>query len=363
MGKPRKKFDKNGKMLGWRARFYDDDGREHERFFHRQTDAQTWLDEITAAKVTNTYTAPQNAKLTVSQYIALWELGYASRRKGTVRQSKVHLKRIEARFGKRRLNQLRQSDVRSWIAALRTEGLSDSYIFALHARLAQLYNDAVQDGIVGRSPCSRRTTPGTGEQRAYVATTEQFWALHAAFPEHLRAAVLLGGLAGLRLAEVCGLRLSDVDFMRGVINPAVQYPAEPLKTKCSKGSIDIGRDLALMLAAHVQAHPAGEFMLANQWGDQLSPTTLQRAMRAARVKVKGLPAEFRFHDLRHYFASVLIAGGADIKVVQTRLRHASGRVTVDVYGHLWDDGDEKARSIINAVLAAQPKPRKLQSVD
>lgn len=48
-------------------------------------------------------------------------------------------------------------------------------------------------------------------------------------PERLRDAVLLGALVGLRLAESCGLRVSDVDFIRGVVIPRVQYPAEELK--------------------------------------------------------------------------------------------------------------------------------------
>jgi integrase len=45
--------------------------------------------------------------------------------------------------------------------------------------------------------------------------------------------------------------------------------------------------------------------------------------------VKGLPVGFRFHDLRHYFASLLIAAGLDVKVVQTRLRHASAVTTLN----------------------------------
>jgi integrase len=45
-------------------------------------------------------------------------------------------------------------------------------------------------------------------------------------------------------------------------------------------------------------------------------------MRKARSEVQGLPAGFRYHDLRHYFASLLIASGGDVKTVQTRLRHA-----------------------------------------
>ena len=54
-----------------------------------------------------------------------------------------------------------------------------------------------------------------GKQKIYVATTEQVWAIHDAMPEHFRVAVLLGAFAGLRVAEVSALRVSDVDFIRG----------------------------------------------------------------------------------------------------------------------------------------------------
>lgn len=56
--------------------------------------------------------------------------------------------------------------------------------------------DAVRDGILPRSPVCRRTSPGAGKQRPYVATTEQVWALHDAVPQHLRVAILLGAFVG-----------------------------------------------------------------------------------------------------------------------------------------------------------------------
>ncbi len=49
------------------------------------------------------------------------------------------------------------------------------------------------------------------------------WDLHDVLSERLRAAVLLGAFAGLRDAEVCGLRIADIDFIRGIIQPTVQY--------------------------------------------------------------------------------------------------------------------------------------------
>ena len=224
---------------------------------------------------------------------------------------------------------------------------------ALHRRLSQICSDAVHDGVLGRNPCSRRTAPPMGKPKLYLATTEQVWAIHDAMPDHLRVAVLLGAFAGLRIAEVSGLRVSDVDFTRGVVHPKQQWSGGPLKTPGSDQPIPIPRDLALLLAASVQAYPA-EMMVTNGVGtDRCAPRIIAAAMRNVREQVDGLPEEFTFHDLRHYLASLLIASGADIKTVQARMRHASAATTLDIYGHLWPDADESTRSAIGAVIAAR----------
>jgi integrase len=80
------------------------------------------------------------------------------------------------------------------------------------------------------------------------------------------------------------------------------------------------------------------------------PWTLDRTFRAVRGRVPGLPEGFRFHDLRHYFASLLIASGADVKTVQSRLRHASASTTLDVYGHMFPDRDESTRAAVESVF-------------
>lgn len=339
----------NGK---WRARYRDDNGKEHARHFARKVDAQRWLDEQTAKLVSGTHVAPKMARTTVGEWCDTWLSGYATRRPSTVRQAEVHIVRIKAAFGSLPLSAVRPSHVKSWTAALAAEGCAQSYVYALHSRLSQIYRDAIEDGLVSRSPVSRRTSPGMGKQRPYVATTAQVWALHDAMPEHLRSAVLLGALAGLRIAEVCGLRVSDVDFMRGVITPAVQYPAEPLKTETSRTAIPIPASMSAELSARV-ARWRAETLLTNEWGQQLGPWALERAMRTARAKVDGLPDGFRFHDLRHYYASLLIASGCDVKVVQARMRHASATTTLNTYGHLWPDSDHSTRAAIEAVMAAR----------
>lgn len=260
----------------------------------------------------------------------------------------MHIAQIKAAFGSMPLSAVRPSHVKAWSAKLRADGAATSYVYALHSRLAQIMGDAVHDGIIPRSPCSRRTSPGPGAQRPFVATTEQVWALHDVMPEHLRAAVLLGAFVGLRTAEACGLRVADVDFMRGIVSPAVQWPGVDLKTETSRTPVPIPSSLALTLSAHVKQWP-GESLLSNE----LPPWALERAMRTARAKVSGLPEGFRFHDLRHYLASLLISAGSDVKVVQARLRHASAKTTLDTYGHMWPDSDDRTRSAVASVLDAR----------
>lgn len=187
----------------------------------------------------------------------------------------------------------------------------------------------------------------------YVATTAQVWALYDAVPAHIRPAILLGSHVGLRLAEAAALRPEDVDFMRSVIFPAIQWPNESLKSDTSRTPIPIPHELALELAAAVRTGK-GQTIVTNEDGSAVSgPWAIERAVREARGRIEGLPAVFRFHDLRHYFASLLIASGLDVKVVQARLRHASAKTTLDTYGHLWPDKDESSRAAVSAVYASR----------
>lgn len=65
----------------------------------------------------------------------------------------------------------------------------------------------------------------------------------------------------------------------------------------------------------------------------------------------GLDERLRLHDLRHAYASALIHAGESVKVVQARMGHASAMVTLDVYGHLWPDSDDRTRAAVDAYLA------------
>ncbi|OZB85384.1 site-specific integrase [Microbacterium sp. 13-71-7] len=339
----------------WRARYRDDANNEHARHFKTKREGKAWLVEQTSAVAQGTHLAPARARTTLAEWADTWIQGYERNRASTVRQARTHLAVIKADLGHRPIRSVRPSEVRSWVVGLSGRGYAPSYVYALHSRLSQLFTDAMHDGLIVKNPCSRKTSPKGAKQRPYVATTEQVWALHDVLPDHFRPVVLLGAFAGLRVAEIAALRVEDVDFMRGIVTPAIQYPAEPLKTEESKNPIPIPTDLALMLNANPVAFKS-KAIVVGAFGRPVAPYTIEAAWRDARSKVRGLPEDFRIHDLRHYFASLLIAAGLDIKTVQARLRHASAKTTLDTYGHLWPDRDESSRTAVAAVLEARKNP-------
>jgi integrase len=243
--------------------------------------------------------------------------------------------------------------VTAWTAKLHDD-YAPSTIYAIYRRLTHVLDDAVHDGLLARNPCSRRTAPPVGRVERFCPSTEQIWQLHDAMPEHLRVAVLLGAFAGLRVSEAVALRIEDVDFMKGIVHPKIQWTAgnsaAPLKTKGSSAPIPIPRELTLMLSASVAQFP-GPRLVTNGRGGTVGPWIVDRAVAKVReeLNLDGL----EFHCGRHYLASVLIAEGCDVKTVQARLRHASAKTTLDVYGHMWPEKDETTRAAIGGVIAAR----------
>ena len=62
------------------------------------------------------------------------------------------------------------------------------------------------------------------------------------------------------------------------------------------------------------------------------------------------PATTTYHDLRHFYASLLIRHGESVKVVQRRLGHATAADTLDTYSHLWPDSEDLTRAAVDSVM-------------
>lgn len=349
----------HGKGLRWQVRYVGFDGKPRQRSFRTKTEAQAWATRKAAEVVSGTVITPADEKTTVRAWCARWLRAYETNEDSTVRQAKTHVALINAAFGDRLLSDIRPTDVRMWLAQLRKptaempDGYAPSYVYALHSRLSQVMSDAVHDGVVGRNPCSKRTAPPAPKKKPYVITDEQMWAIHDAMPQPLRPAVLLGAFAGLRVAEVSGLLVADLDLMRGWVHVARQWDKDYPKTSTSCASVPIPADVCLELSASIATFPSatGHAVIAEPGMNHAGPWAIERAIRDIRDDIDGLEPTFVFHDLRHWYASRLIAEGLDILEVQARMRHGSAKTTLDTYGHLFPNQGERTRSAMDGVLA------------
>src|SRR5450631_3199280 len=103
----------------WRARYYDEAGKQHAKHFTRKVDAKGWLDRVTASVVRGDYVDPKTAKMTVEHWCETWLKGYQTRRPGTVKMARVHIKLINKEFDSLPLSAVRPSMVKAWTAKMR----------------------------------------------------------------------------------------------------------------------------------------------------------------------------------------------------------------------------------------------------
>ena len=93
--------------------------------------------------------------------------------------------------------------------------------------------------------------------------------------------------------------------------------------------------------------------------------TRQRFGRTWRpvARAMGLTAETGTgaHALRHFYASLLIRYGESVKTVQSRLGHKSAAETLDTYGHMWADSDDRTRDAVDSILKSAQSPQNSRS--
>jgi integrase len=165
---------------------------------------------------------------------------------------------------------------------------------------------------------------------------------------------------GMRQGECFGLTVDRVDFLRRQVRVDRQLVAAragvpefgPPKTKAGFRTIPMPDVVGGTLAAHLARYhpgPAG-LVFTNTLGHPIRRSTAGEMWHRA-AGLAGLPHWATFHDLRHFYASLLISRGCSVKVIQKRLGHQSAVETLDTYGHLWPDGDDETRDAVDLVLA------------
>lgn len=342
----------NGK---YRARYRDATGKEHARHFDRKGDAERWLAKQITRIADGTWIDPQQGRRTFGSFAQHWQTAQVHHRASTRSITSRRLDRITATFGERPLSAITRTEVQAWVTSL---DLSPASVEAHYRLLAQVLLAAVDEQLIPSSPCRRINLPKREHSKPRIPTVDELAAIIDAAPEHSRASVILAAGTGLRVSELLGLTVDRVDFLRGVVTVDRQLVGSragvprfgPPKTKGSHRTIPIPRDLVAVLAEHLARWPSDGVIFRNAAGLIWSRSKYSDEWRRWRTvaDVEGV----RFHDLRHFYASSLIAAGQSVKVVQERLGHTSSSTTLDVYGHLWPADEEATREAVSGALAA-----------
>ena len=343
----------------WQARYRDPTGKEHTKRFERKVDAQRWLDAIAGDVVRGTYVDPAAGRRTFGDYAGEWQAAQVHRAT-TAAQVESNLRNhVLPTFGDRALASIRPSEVQAWVKG-RAAVLGSATVEVVYRYLVAIFR-AVDDRVIAVSPCKGIKLPRQERRQVVPLATEQVQALVEAMPDRYRALVVVAAGTGLRQGEAFGLTLPHVDFLRRslrveqqlVLLPGRPPYLAPPKTEASRRTVPLPEVVLRALAGHLAAFPSGDdgLIFTNVKGAPISRTRFNdvwaRAVRAAE-----LPAGTHFHELRHYYASLLIRHGESVKVVQARLGHASANETLNTYAHLWPDSEDRTRQAVDDVLGA-----------
>lgn len=255
-------------------------------------------------------------------------------------------------LGERPLTTVRPSDVQGLVKGLSLT-LAPSTVKVVYSIVRSLFKAAVEDRLIAASPCVRVKLPTVAAKHLAIPAVETVRAIGARLPDHWSATVYVAAGLGLRPGEVFGLQVGDVDFLRRTVRVERQLDDHgrlcPLKTAASYRTVPLPDVVGVELSRHLAQHRnGGGLVFAAADGQPVKRNSFSKVWRRAVVEADtdGL----RLHDLRHVYASALIAAGESVKTVQRRMGHSSAAMTLDVYSHLWPDSDDRTRSAVDAYL-------------
>jgi integrase len=335
--------------------------------------------------------AAASASPTVSEYAWQWfDNRFADRRDraaGSRRWAEGMIRcHIEtSSIGARKLRELTRSEVERWIAERSVFGggtLANSTLKMAVGLLRAIYATAVLDRVLDHSPVPPnkgihwpRDGASAPHAEKYVPlSVDDVWNLAERFPTRYMAMPLVQAGLGLRIGELLALRECDIDFANKIVEIEWQFNdtekrrgsgpggrARP-KSRHSRRLVPLPDEVAEVLRGHLAAFPPGPDgsvftttssrqryhhggPLSHQYyGQQLFKT----AMRAA-----GLP-ECSTHDLRHHYATELLAQGVRHETVAQYLGHADAGLVISTYGHAKSGGSDDVRDAVGRAWAARP---------
>ncbi|MFD4653827.1 tyrosine-type recombinase/integrase [Streptomyces sp. NPDC058441] len=386
----RAKSDRYGTGMRYRARYVAPDGTERSRSFpdKQKRLAEAWLTQIAADMNRGQYVDPSAGKVTFQQFATQW-LASQTTDAATIVAMELRF-RLHAfpHIGSRSLSAFQPGHIRSWARALKDSGIASSYQRVIFANVSAVFAAAVDDGLIARNPCRAGSVkaPKLDARNLKPWTHERVLAVRDGLPTQYATTVDVGAGCGLRQGEVFGLAVDEVDFLGGVVHVVrqVKMVGRHLVFAPPKGGklrdVPLPDSVSYKLAAHITERPPTEVTLPWQTPDGPPVTAsllfysrerkaLNRnyfnmylwkpALVSAGVIPEREPGE-RFkqsrehgmHALRHYYASVLLDAGENIKALAEYLGHSDPGFTLRVYTHLMPNSQDRARKAIDAAFGA-----------
>ena len=239
--------------------------------------------------------------------------------------------------GIERLDQVTEAHVSEFLAALRRGDDEHPPLRASSAARAVvaargLHRFAAREGLVGADAAAAVRPPAPARRLPKALPVDQVLALLAAAgddsPRGVRDKALLELLygTGARISEAVALDVDDVDLEEGVVLLRGKGGKQRLVPLGSYARQAAEAYLVRGRPALAQAGRGGPALFLNHRGGRLSRQSAWATLRAAATRA-GVTVTVSPHTLRHSFATHLLDGGADVRVVQELLGHASVTTT------------------------------------
>jgi len=338
------------------------------RVFERKADAVAWEQDQRRRLRLGEWIDPRRGQVPLSLVAADW-LGSRGSVKRRTRESDEAAWRnyIAPRFGNWPVASITAAEVSGWVGSLVVRGLAPSTATRALATLRSVLAFAVADGRVQHNVAAVVRTPTSGRVRreGQVLTIEELRALTQACKGRYRDVVPMLALAGLRWGELAGLQVGDRVSVPG---PGLRLRRTVLASG-GGGALYVDTlknnrprtvPLVLELVPVVDRWSAGKapdaWLFDAPQGGPLWESNWKRSVGwNAATSAVGVPG-FRVHDLRHTAASVWLAAGADPKVVQRVLGHATAAMTMDLYGHMIDANLWQAAQLVGDISGTSSPP-------
>lgn len=352
---------RKGKGKRWQVK-YQVDGREKDGGAYDVKEvAKRKLVELESAVQRGQWVDPTD-RTTVAELVRAHAATRMHRARTAARIDSMVRNHLEATpLGARRAAAVRPSEAQAWISD-RSKHLAPLTLRILVTLVRGAFTAAVLDRIVAVSPFARITLPRVERERVVPLTVEQVAAFVDEIGDRYKAMVVTQAGCGLRVGELLALRVRDIDFLRRTLRvedqiDRVTRERVPPKTPRSRRTLPLPDVVSEALARHIAEHPPtpGEGLLFHtQSGLPIGHDWYGNKVFVPAARRAGLPAGTTTHDLRHAYASLLLASGQSVILVAELLGHETAALVLSTYGHLMPGGEDLARRAIDTAWKAVP---------